>query len=277
MKTFATILILCLLPLTVAAAVGEVTSADGVMIRYETQGAGAPALVFVHGWSCDRSYWRHQTSEFSDTRQVVALDLAGHGESGTDREAWTIPAFAEDVAAVVRDLGLEDVVLIGHSMGGPVVVEAALLLGDVVRGVVPVDALHDVTVQLTDEQKAGFLAGMIADFPVAVDGFVRSMFPAGADSDLVDLVAADMSSAPPEVALAAIRGLLAFDVRPALAGLAVPVRCLNADLWPTNLAADRSVYADFDVVLVKGVGHFLFLEAPETFDGKLAEVLRGLE
>lgn len=74
--------------------------------------------------------------EFADTRQAVAVDLAGHGDSGADREAWTIPAFAEDVAAVVRHLGLEDVVLIGHSLGGPVVVAAAGngKLAEILRG-----------------------------------------------------------------------------------------------------------------------------------------------
>ena len=91
-------------------------SPDGVPIYYETQGTGQPALVFVHGWSCDRSYWERQVGHFAHQYQVVAIDLAGHGESGLNRQAWTMPAFGEDVVVVVEKLGLEQVVLIGHSM-----------------------------------------------------------------------------------------------------------------------------------------------------------------
>ena len=49
---------------------------------------------------------------------MVAVDLGGHGESGMGREHWTMEAFGDDVAAVVRGLGLERVILVGHSMGG---------------------------------------------------------------------------------------------------------------------------------------------------------------
>jgi pimeloyl-ACP methyl ester carboxylesterase len=57
---------------------------------------------------------------------VVAIDLAGHGESGVGRKAWTMPTFGDDLVAVVERLALADAVLIGHSMGGDVIVEAAL-------------------------------------------------------------------------------------------------------------------------------------------------------
>ena len=95
----------------------HVLSSDNVPIYYEVQGDGEPALVFIHGWCCDRSYWREQMGEFAQQYKVVTVDLAGHGESGLDRKAWTMSAFGEDVVAVVESLGLDKVVLIGHSMG----------------------------------------------------------------------------------------------------------------------------------------------------------------
>ncbi len=72
---------------------GLVTSADGIHIAYETRGEGTPALVFVHGWSCDRTYWDGQLPAFSRQFKVVAVDLAGHGESGLGRKTWTMGAF----------------------------------------------------------------------------------------------------------------------------------------------------------------------------------------
>ena len=91
-----------------------VRSGDGVPLAFEVHGAGAPALVFVHGWSCDRSYWRGQLRPLAARYRTVAVDLAGHGESGLGRRAWTMAAFGEDVVAVVEQLGLVQLVLIGH-------------------------------------------------------------------------------------------------------------------------------------------------------------------
>ncbi|MEX0727204.1 MAG: alpha/beta hydrolase, partial [Planctomycetaceae bacterium] len=122
----------------------EVPSADGVVIRYEVRGenenAEQPTLVFIHGWCCNRTFWEPQLAHFAKRFQVVAVDLAGHGKSDAGRENWTMEAFGQDVAAVVNDVGADRVILVGHSMGGPVILEAADILGDKVAGLIPVDA-----------------------------------------------------------------------------------------------------------------------------------------
>ena len=89
---------------------GVARSSDGIPLSFEVHGSGTPAPVFVHGWSCDRRYWRGQLAALADRHQVVAVDLAGHGESGGGRQRWTMAAFGDDVAAVVRHLGLGAVV-----------------------------------------------------------------------------------------------------------------------------------------------------------------------
>ena len=88
-----------------------VRSSDGVQIAYHTVGEGNPALVFVHGWSCDKSYWKEQVPFFSEKYRVVTIDLAGHGDSGADRTDWSIPAFGQDVASVIKALNLKRVIL----------------------------------------------------------------------------------------------------------------------------------------------------------------------
>lgn len=90
-------------------------SADSTHIVYDVYGERMPTLVFVHGWSCDRSYWMGQLESFSRFR-VVAIDLAGHGESGLGHGAWTMKAFGQDVAAVVKKLDLQRVILIGQHL-----------------------------------------------------------------------------------------------------------------------------------------------------------------
>ena len=70
---------------------GSVRSADGVLISYQMAGEGPVSVVFVHGWSCDRGYWKEQLDYFARVHRVVALDLAGHGDSGLNRDDWTFP------------------------------------------------------------------------------------------------------------------------------------------------------------------------------------------
>jgi pimeloyl-ACP methyl ester carboxylesterase len=60
-------------------AADRTTPVAGGHISYEVRGGGRP-LVFVHGWSCDRTYWREQMDEFAKRHRVVAIDLGGHGD-----------------------------------------------------------------------------------------------------------------------------------------------------------------------------------------------------
>ena len=101
-------LLASLLLLTVVLSFGcapenTAVSADGVPISFQVKGSGAPALVFIHGWCCDRTYWDAQAAHFSKKHKVVAIDLAGHGGSGLGRKVWTMAAFGEDVVAVVKN------------------------------------------------------------------------------------------------------------------------------------------------------------------------------
>ena len=117
------------------------TSADGTAINYYEHGQEGPVLVFVHGWSCDASYWREQVEYFKHKYHMVLIDLAGHGRSGSERENYTMEAFGQDVKAVVESVGAEKVVLIGHSMGALVIADAARLMPEKVIGLVAVDDL----------------------------------------------------------------------------------------------------------------------------------------
>jgi pimeloyl-ACP methyl ester carboxylesterase len=263
---------------TATRSVGTVTAPDGVAIRYEVAGRGDPTLVFVHGWSCDRSYWRPQIDHFAASHRVVALDLGGHGESGLERKDWTMAAFAGDVRAVVEGLGLQKVVLVGHSMGGPVILEAARLMPDRVVALVPVDFFSDVDRRFTAEERKGFLAPMRADFPKITKAFVRKeMFTPRSDSAFAERIAGDMAAASPAVAVSAMENLLQYDQGAALAAAKPPLRLINSDLWPTDLEALRRHNPKISLAVLPGVGHFLMTEAPDEFNRILARAVTELQ
>jgi pimeloyl-ACP methyl ester carboxylesterase len=213
---------------------------------------------------------------FRRRHRVVTIDLAGHGQSGMGRADWTIPAFAEDVAAVIRHLDLKTSVLIGHSMGGPVTLEAARMLPERIAALVPVDTLQDAEMEISPDELEAFLGSLRDDFVGATRKFVRGMFPADADSALVDRVAGDMSSAPPEVAIGAMRGIFTYDVPGALAQVRAPIRCINSERHPTKVEINRRYAPQFDVVTMAGVGHFPMQEKPRTFNRLLTRAIGDL-
>ncbi len=252
------------------------SSPDGVTIAYHIEGNGSPALVFVHGWSCDRTYWRDQVGALAQTHTVVAVDLAGHGESGTERKDWSIAAFGADVASVIKEEGLRDVILIGHSMGGEVCLEAARALPGRVLGLIGVDTFQDFADVLTPGQIEEFVAPFKADFRAATDSFVRAMFPWGVDPDLVERVVRGMSSAKPEIAVAVFEGLFAFSPARALRDVRIPIRVINSDKYPTNVEGNRRIAASFGARIMTGRGHFLHMEDPGEFNHLLGLTIAEL-
>jgi pimeloyl-ACP methyl ester carboxylesterase len=248
-------------------------SADGAAIHFDVQGSGAPALTFVHGWCCDRTYWDAQATACAPRHTIVCVDLAGHGASGRARSRWSTGAFGEDVAAVVRQLGLAQVVLIGHSMGGPVIVEAARRLPEAVIGVIGVDTWSYVSKVRSQQEVAQVVAPFRADFATAMDNFVRRFFPAGADPALVERVVAGMSAASPDIAIGAMTELRGHDrqLRQRLRGLRVPKIAITAGPSLSDATA-----RDFgiDLMPMSGVGHFLMMEDPEGFNRLLAQAVQ---
>ena len=254
--------------------VDNAVSPDGVSIAYEVRGEGEPAIIFIHGWCCDRSYWNEQLPHFAQKYKVVAIELAGHGESGLDRNEWTMGAFGEDVVAVVNKLNLDQVVLAGHSMGGFVILEAARRIPQLVIGLVGVDTLQNFEDKLTQEQIDEMLTPLRSNFVEFSRNFVTSMFTPTSDSALVEKIANDMSSAPQVVGIGALEGYIDFqnnEIIRVLQEVQAPIVCINSDKYPTNVETNQRYAPSFQAKIMSGVGHFNMIEDPETFNRLLEE------
>lgn len=259
-----------------------VNAPDGIELAYEVHGvpgAGPFAVVLVHGWAGNRTYWDGAIHLLADHYQVVALDLGGHGESGRGRSDWNLPAFGDDVLAVVEDVGAERVALVGHSMGGDAIVYAAAHLGDRVAGLVWVDAfrsLGDEPVS-SPEDVISFVTPFRDDFATAVTQFARSLFSAAAEPALVDRVAADMAAFPQDVGLGSIRYALNREppLLAAMSEIEAPMVAINPDIGPTDAGSLRRY--GVEPVVLDGVGHYVMLEAPGRFSAALLATLRSFD
>ncbi len=248
-------------------------SSDGVKISFNKQGNGETNIVFVHGWSNNKSIWDEQMSHFSEKYRVIAVDLAGFGESGNNRENWTIENFSNDVVAVINKLKLKQVILVGFSMGGPVVIETANRIPDRTIGVVVVDFLQNVEMK----------------FPPPVVSYIDSVFV-----DLVTnptnekLVAGGFYKKNQETSYKRILAMLAGtsrigwraslsntlrwqneDCAEALNKIRVPVMAINSENEPTNVEAFQKYVPSFQAAIIPGTGHVIMWDAPKAFNGLL--------
>lgn len=257
---------------------------DGVTIVYSVAGKGEPALLFIHGGMADRSFYEAQLRSLSDRWRVIAVDLAGHGESGANRAKWDIPEFAADVKAVADAEGLKRVVIFGNSLGGPVAVEAALLLPGRAVGVVGIDTFQDLGQAATPErqrEEAEYYRkraeAFRTDYPAAMRDMVKMLFHRDADPALVAEVERRMLKTPASVASATLSSLPGYSQDAAARRLKVPLRSINGDLYPTDVKAARTVKPDFDLIVMKHMGHYPMLERPDEFNRHVAAIVAQLQ
>jgi pimeloyl-ACP methyl ester carboxylesterase len=253
-------------------------SPDNVHIEYHLYGGGDPAVLLVHGWACDENYWHAQIDALKAHYTVVTLNLAGHGASGANRNDWSIANYAQDVAAVARQLPNRQLVLVGHSMGAAVALAAIPVIGERVIGVVAVEALRSVGAPpLAARDIEQRVAPFQADFVGATRNLVStSLFEHGADAALVQKVAYNMSLRSPAVAVPSLRSLLSMDLEGLLPAIHVPVYAINSDLLPTDAARIRRSLPDFHLAVLDHTGHFLMLEDPARFNALLLQDLAAI-
>ena len=259
------------------AVSGTAKSPDGVPIRYDAAGKGDPALVFVHCGGCNRGFWDGPMAYFAAKHRVVALDLAGHGQSGGGRKDWTMAAFGQDVVSVVEALGLKRVVLIGHSLGGPAVLEAARLMPGRVTGLVLVDSWVDFGAKIPAEEIDKYVSALQADYRGTTTAITSQyLFSASTPEPVKARVLETVLSGPQEIGIAVVRSSMAYSPLPALREIKAPICAISSDLFPTNLEGNRRYAPGYEAAIMKGVGHYLMLEQPEAFNELLAWALREL-
>ncbi len=249
---------------------------DGVVLVYSAAGAGEPALVFIHGGLAERSFYNAQLKAFADKHRVIALDLPGHGESGSNRRRWGYPEFGADVKAVADAEKLNKLILFGNSLGGPVAVEAALLLPGRALGVVGVDTFQRLDYTITAEEARERAEAFRDDYAGNMRKMVKALFHPDADPALVADAERRMMNTPPQAAYAMFMSMAGYNPANSARRLDVPLRAINGDLYPTDVDEIRKIQADFQVTVMKHMGHYPMLERPEEFNRLAAEVVQEL-
>jgi pimeloyl-ACP methyl ester carboxylesterase len=264
-------------PLTRVTSVdASLAGSDGLPIHYRLVGGGEPTVVLLHGWSLDLGIWTATIDHLAPQHQVLALDLAGHGQSGHERSEWTVEQLGADVVAVLRALDLQHVVLVGHSMGSEVALEASRHLGSRVVGVIAVDDLQQVGHPMPEAARDELLQGFDKNFPEAARTFADRLLGSAASPDVRAEIETAYAAAPPAIALPLLRAAFGYDTAGAVGELRAPLRIIASTSKPDPVAL-RRLHADSEIVDLtgKGLGHFPMLEGPEIFAPALETALHG--
>jgi pimeloyl-ACP methyl ester carboxylesterase len=246
---------------------------DGLRLYYERAGRAEPELLFVPGWCCDHSAFQPQFDHFARTHTVTALDLRGVGQSDSPDHGYSISELADDVAAFCDVVGIENPVVVGHSLGGMIAVDLAARYPWLPGALVLVDPgpidYRPETVE--------FFAGL-AEQLEGPDGeairreYVHDM---GAhEEELARWIVDHMCRPEMPVAAAIIRGVSEWNGRDLLPRCTVPALLIRAEIDAgTDVLRLLEVKPDLQVAITVGAGHFHQLEVPDQVNAMIERFL----
>jgi pimeloyl-ACP methyl ester carboxylesterase len=255
-----------------------------VEINYFQQGQGDTTLLFLHGWCIDGTYWQDQVDYFSKNYNVYAIDLPGFGKSSAERTNWTIEEYARDVTAFIDILNLKNVVIIGHSMAGDIMLQTALTNHSKIVGIVGVDNFKLIDVAFTPEQ----MKQMTDFFPMLEKDFKNSaplyadlmLFHPTTSTEVKDRVKTDFANSDPVIGYGTMMNQIQYASSDAqrLEQLNYKLYLINSDGLPTNETGLKDHCKNgFQVETIVATGHYPMIEKPAEFNFLLEKVLAGMK
>jgi pimeloyl-ACP methyl ester carboxylesterase len=250
---------------------------DGTKLCFVETGSGSPPLIFVHGWTCNHTYFAPQHEHFAKKHRVLSVDLRGHGESDKPQAPYPLSMLADDLAWLMRELRVEHPVVVGHSMGGMVALELAAQHPDLCRAIVTCDSPI-----VTPQALASVIGGLSEQFrtpnwrPAHRSFISDGLFIATDDPKRKERIINEMTSAPEHVIKGCWDGLIAADMAAAAARCKVPFLCIAAAAPLSDFTKLRELCPHVVTGQTVGAGHFHQLEVPEQVNGMIERFLKHL-
>jgi pimeloyl-ACP methyl ester carboxylesterase len=255
--------------ISVAGSTGTLSVDDGG----PAQSSGLWPIVLVHSMAGNISQWSAQLGHLRRTRRAVALDLRGHGRSDPPRTGdYSLTGMAADIAAVVDQLNLDKIVLVGHSMGGGVALTYAGAHPDQVAGLLLLDPIGDGK-QISPAQAQPLLDGLNAEYEATITAYWKGI--AGPDDAIRQRLLEDLHATPQETVVGSFPEALRFDPDPWLARYQGPILSVVTPYNDQPFSLHR-VGKGFLHQVVHGTGHWIQLDKPEEFNRVLDEFLKSV-
>jgi len=252
-----------------------------VEISYTDNGKGDTTLFFVHGWGINKSYFANQVAYFSKKYRVITIDRPGFGESGKNRSDWSTEAYASDIETVITKLNLKNVILIGHSMSGDIVLQAALTDTNYVVGIVGIDNFKSVGIPEDAKSKEAFkqaINNLQHNFKqVASAYFTQYLFAKSTPDSIRTRILGDVAKNDSTIAIANMVQGNNFDEVAKLKQYHKKLYLINSDYMPTDTSGLAKNKIPFMLTYVNDTGHFPMVEKPQDFNLCLEKVLADIK
>ena len=257
---------------------------DGVEIGYDDVGTGVP-VAFVHGFPHNRTLWAPQIGALVDRARCIAPDLRGFGESST-HGPFSIDQFADDVALLLRGLGIERAVVAGISMGGYVAFALWRRHRSLVRGLVLADTRAGAdTDEARDKRRALVEVARTRGSGAVADGQITGMLGKTTREKrpaLIDELHRMLEAAPVAGIVGALEAMMArVDSTDTLATLDVPTLIVVGDedvlTPPSEAEILHEAIRGSRLEVIEHAGHVSNMERPAAFNHVLSEFLASLE
>lgn len=232
----------------------------------------ALAVVLIHGAAGTHLDWPPDIRRLASA-SVYAIDLPGHGRSPGPARS-TVEQLAGVVSALIIKLDLDDVVLVGHSMGGAIALNIAQLGMETIRGLVLISS--GARLRVKDE----LLDGIQTDFESTAETVTEWLWSEGAPDELQDLGKRTLLENKPEVVYADYLACNSFDIMGQLDQIEIPalVICGTTDRM-TPVKYSRYLAKQMPAArlkIVEGAGHMVHLEQPEVVASYIKQFLKDI-
>jgi pimeloyl-ACP methyl ester carboxylesterase len=255
------------LPADAGTGVSRTTQVDGAKVHYTDYGSGENALLFVHGWACDETFWAGQAAPLAAKFHVITIDLPGHGQSDKPQIPYTMDLYARAIDAVLRDAKVQAATLIAHSNGTPVVRQFYRKFPGKTRALVIVDgplrpfgdkAMMEKFVALLKAPNYDENAGKM------IDGMTSPI----QDAAMREKIKTAMMRTPQFVAASEMEGTLDPELwKPDKIKVPVLMILAKQPAWSAEYEQFvRGIVPDLDYQMWENVSHFLMMEQPEKFN-----------
>ncbi|MDP4264263.1 MAG: alpha/beta hydrolase [Bacteroidota bacterium] len=256
---------------------------NGTAISYTSCGDHDTTLLFIHGWCINKEYWEPQVKHFCSRYKVITIDLPGFGQSGKNRSDWNFDEYTADIKAVIDQLQLKNVILIGHSMSGDIVLNVANKYPGSVIGLVGIDNLNEPGSPMNEkgrQQTDSFFTLLSSHFDSAVNLIMKgNLFQPSTDSAIIKRVMNDVYKADSLIAIKVLWSEIVVSQQEQQLMKRLPKKLwlVDSDARPVKLdSLNKYCRYGCEWVPVHGTGHYPMLEKPEEFNAALEKVFEGI-
>ncbi|EPY2303257.1 arylesterase, non-heme chloride peroxidase [Clostridium sporogenes] len=262
---------------------------DNVKIFYEVKGEGKP-IIFIHGWTCNHSFFKKQVETLSKNYKVITYDLRGHGVSERPENGLTMDRMAKDVRDLIQHLNLSDVTLAGWSMGTTIILEYVRQFAcDKLSNICFIDMTPKVVAEgdwnmglfgeFSHKDNLNHIANVAGDWPKVIESFVPSLFATSGCriKEDMDWVFKEVRKNTPHVVVDCWVSMSNQDYREELSKITVPTLITRGEesAFCTKKTCE---YMEKEIKNAKWIdysksGHILFMEEPEKFNKDIVEFI----